>query len=194
MFIKEENFIERLKKKDEDALIYVRDYYGWIIKTVLKKELTYIPEMYDECFNDCLFFIWKNISSFDENKGKFETWVGSIAKYRSIDYKRKYIKEKIRGKKISDKFDIGEESMTLEKILNKEIEEEVYKIISNLNEENRNIFWDYYIKGYKADEISRKYKISTQSIYSRMFRSKKKLKEFIENKKEKRGKKYEKKI
>ncbi len=72
MFIKEENFIERLKKKDEDALIYVRDYYGWIIKTVLKKELTYIPEMYDE------FHFNKDVSKFVNKNSKVDLFINSV--------------------------------------------------------------------------------------------------------------------
>jgi len=59
--ITEENFIGEMKKGNEKALEYVIDNYAWILKTVLKKHLFYIPNLYDECMNDCLFAIWENI-------------------------------------------------------------------------------------------------------------------------------------
>lgn len=39
MKINEENFLDQLKKKNEKALDYVIDTYGWIIKSVIKKHL-----------------------------------------------------------------------------------------------------------------------------------------------------------
>ena len=87
--ITEENFIEQMKKKNEKALKYVIDNYAWILKTVIKKHLHYLPNFYEECMNDCLLAIWENIDCYDSNKSSFKNWVGGIARYKSIDYARK---------------------------------------------------------------------------------------------------------
>ena len=39
MKINEENFIIQLRRKNEKALDYVIDNYGWIIKSIVKKHL-----------------------------------------------------------------------------------------------------------------------------------------------------------
>ena len=39
MKIKEENFILELRRKNEKALDYVIDNYGWIIKSIVRKHL-----------------------------------------------------------------------------------------------------------------------------------------------------------
>lgn len=65
MQITEDNFIEQLKNKNEKALEHVIDNYGWILKSVIKKHLFYLPDYHEECLNDCLMSIWENISYYD---------------------------------------------------------------------------------------------------------------------------------
>ncbi|MEG1311951.1 MAG: sigma factor, partial [Romboutsia sp.] len=92
MKINEKNFITKLRSKNEDALEYVIDNYGWIINSIVKKHLYNLKDYQDECVNDILLGIWNNIDSFDENKNSFKNWVGGISKYKTIDYRRKYLK------------------------------------------------------------------------------------------------------
>ena len=93
MKVDEHNFIDLIKSKNESGLDYLIDEYGWIIKTVLKKELATCPDLYDETFNDCLLFVWNKIGGYDPLKSKFPNWLGMVAKYRSIDAKRKFLKK-----------------------------------------------------------------------------------------------------
>lgn len=72
MQITEDNFIEQLKNKNEKALEHVIDNYGWILKSVIKKHLFYLPDYHEECLNDCLMSIWENISYYDPKKSSFK--------------------------------------------------------------------------------------------------------------------------
>ena len=67
MKIDEENLIIQLRKKNEKALDYVIDNYGWVIKSIVFKHLYNLKSVQDECINDVLLGIWNNIGSFDEN-------------------------------------------------------------------------------------------------------------------------------
>ncbi len=113
--ISEENFIEQVKKGNEKALEYVIDNYAWILKTVIKKHLFYLPNLYEECMNDCLLNIWENIDSYDENRSSFKNWIGGIAKYKSIDYTRKYLKD-LENQNIED-VTVAVEDNSLKEIL-----------------------------------------------------------------------------
>lgn len=93
MIITKDNFIDELKNKNEDALYYVIDNYSWILKTVISKHLFKIKDYEEECINDCLLGIWNNIDLFNPEKSSFKNWVAGIAKYKSIDYLRKYLKD-----------------------------------------------------------------------------------------------------
>jgi RNA polymerase sigma factor (sigma-70 family) len=99
--ITEENFVAQIKLRNEDALEYVLDHYGWILKTVIKRHLASLPNLYEECMNDCLLAIWNNIEQFDPARNSFQNWAGAIAKYKAIDYVRKHLKE-LESKNIED--------------------------------------------------------------------------------------------
>ena len=51
MKINEENFLKQLRRRNEQALDYVIDNYGWIIKSVVKKHLYNLQSVQDECIN-----------------------------------------------------------------------------------------------------------------------------------------------
>lgn len=89
MRIREDNYIEQLCLQNEEALLYVIDVYGGLIKSVISKHLFAMPDKIDECLDDVLLNIWENISSFDESRSTFKNWAAAVAKYRAVDYLRK---------------------------------------------------------------------------------------------------------
>lgn len=93
MDINEENFIIQLRKRNEKALEYVINNYGWVIKSIVKKEMYNLKNLQEECINDILLGVWNNINSFDEKRGEFKNWLGGITKFKCIDYKRRYLKD-----------------------------------------------------------------------------------------------------
>ncbi|MEW9123668.1 MAG: sigma-70 family RNA polymerase sigma factor [Thermotaleaceae bacterium] len=177
MKITEHNFIDELKKGNERALEYVIDNHTWIIKTVLKKHLYHLMDFYEECMNDCLLAIWKNIHYYNPQKSTFKNWVGGIAKYKSIDYMRKYLKN-IENKNIEE-MTIEVEDQTLREILANEVREETEKILCNLSEKDQIIFKKLYLQDEKIDEVSQDMGISKSVLYNRVSRGKKKLRDKI---------------
>lgn len=173
MKITEENFIEQMKKGDEKALEYVIDNYAWILKTVLKKHLFYIMDYYEECMNDCLLAIWENIHSYNPEKSSFKNWIGGIAKYKSIDYTRKYLKD-LETTNIED-VNITVEDNFIKEILQNEISEETQKMLQNLSNEDRKILEKRYLKDKEMDEISKDTGLSKSILYNRLSRIRKKI-------------------
>lgn len=177
MKITEENFIDELKKGNEKALEYVIDNHTWIIKTVLKKHLYYLMDFYEECMNDCLLAIWKNIHYYNPNKSTFKNWVGGIARYKSIDYVRKYLKNKENEN--MEEVIVEVEDQSLREILINEVREETEKILSNLSEKDQIIFKKLYLQDKNIDELSQDMGISKSVLYNRISRGKKKLRDKI---------------
>lgn len=175
--INEDNFIKEMKKGNEKSLLYVIDNYGWILKTVIKKHLFYLPNYYDEVMNDCLLAIWENINSYDSEKSSFKNWVGSIAKYNSIDYIRKYLKDR-ETRDINDMIIVDEES-PLKEILANEINEETDKMLMNLSEEDRRIFEMLYFEQKSMDEISEKTGHTKPVLYNRLSRGRNKIRDTV---------------
>ncbi|WP_143316436.1 sigma-70 family RNA polymerase sigma factor [Clostridium sp. HBUAS56017] len=175
MEINEQNFIKGLIKRDEDALRYVIKEYGWLIKAVVSKQLYNLKHIQEECINDIFLSIWDNIDKFDGKKGTFKNWVIGISKYRSIDYKRKYIKD-ISNEEY-DSLEIGIPDNSDVRIINEEMRKDVENLLSCLKDKDRDIFVKHYLLDMNPSEIATKLGLTTNSIYNRIYKGKKKIRE-----------------
>ncbi len=175
--IDENNFIRELRLSNEQALYFVIDNYAWLLKTIIAKNLSILPNLKEECLNDCLMAIWENIEYYDEKKSQFKNWIGGIAKYKCIDYKRKYEKELVNIN--LDDLILADEQSIEEKIISKEIEKEIYAMLSCLAAQDRDIFIKFYFEDAKVSEISQKLNLSEDTIYKRLSRGRNKLRKEI---------------
>ncbi|QUF83261.1 sigma-70 family RNA polymerase sigma factor [Clostridium butyricum] len=183
MKINEENFLDQLKKKNEKALDYVIDTYGWIIKSVIKKHLYNLQSVQDECINDVLLGLWNNIDKFDENKSEFKNWIAGIAKFKAIDYKRKYLRE-LDNEKVDD-LNITVDDSTHE-LLKNELSLEMQEMMNSLNERDRELFYKLYVEEIEVDKVSQETGIKRDVIYNRVSRAKKKLRDIFKLKESER--------
>lgn len=78
MKITEKNYIQQLQLHNEEALIYVIDMYGGLLKAVIRKHLFTMPQKQEECMNDVLLSIWEHAASFDDKKNSFKNWAAAI--------------------------------------------------------------------------------------------------------------------
>ena len=152
MKIEEGNLISQLRKKNEKALDYVIDNYGWIIKSIVIRHLYNLKSVQDECINDILLGIWNNIDSYNENESEFRNWVAGIAKFKSIDYKRKYLKG-LEFENIDD-LDISISDNTYKDIIKEELDDEVSEILNCLKEKDRDLFYKLYVEEKEIDTVS----------------------------------------
>ena len=67
MQINDCNFIKELKNKNPDALDYVIDIYGGLIKGITTKVLYSLgnDDVIEECMSDIFMAIWTNIGKFN---------------------------------------------------------------------------------------------------------------------------------
>jgi len=172
--ITEENFIAQMKLGNQEALEYVLEHYAWILKAVIKRHLARLPHLQEECMNDCLLAIWHNIDRFDPERNSFKNWVGAIAKYKAIDYVRKYLKESEMSN-LEDQV-IPVEDQSLQTVLAKEFQEELARMLKSLPEETRAIFRQLFWEEKDLQEIAQSTGLSKPVLYNRISRGKKKLK------------------
>lgn len=183
MKINEENFLDQLKKKNEKALDYVIDTYGWIIKSVIKKHLYNLQSVQDECINDVLLGLWNNIDKFDENKSEFKNWIAGIAKFKAIDYKRKYLRE-LDNENVDDLNITVDDS--IHELLKSELSLEMQEMMNSLKEKDRELFYKLYVEEIEVDKVSQETGIKRDVIYNRVSRAKKKLRDIFKLKESER--------
>lgn len=174
MKISDENFISELKLKNQNALEYVLNSYGWIIKSTVKKHLYNLSSYEDECINDILLAVWNNINSFDENRCDFKNWLAGVSKYKCIDCKRKYLKH-INYDNIDD-LNLKTHDLASENLISKELSKDLDDLLNCLKKEDKNLFVKVYIEEEKIDDISLDTGLKKDVIYNRLSRGKKKMK------------------
>lgn len=177
MKITEENFVEQMKKRNEKALEYIIDKYGGLIKSIMKKHLYYLKSYQDDCFNEVLLAIWTHIDSFDERRSTFQNWAAGVAKYKAIDFKRKYLKD-LKNEDI-DTIQIETKNTIDSEILEKELSQEWELLLNCLKEKDKDLFIKLYVEEMKVDEVSETTGIKKETIYNRVSRGKAKLKQRI---------------
>ncbi len=169
MKISDEKLARLTSKGNEKAFEEILRRYGGLIKAIVYYHLSNISMWQDDCINDVLLKIWQNIDRFNPQKSTLKNWIGAVAKYRAIDYKRKYCRELITGELNEN---IADERCAL---LQNEIKEEVDSLLENLSAEDREIFIQRYIMDRTVDDIARSQERTTGYIYNRLSRGRKKL-------------------
>lgn len=174
----EGNFIDQMKAGNEEALNYLIDTYGWIIKTVVNKHLYRLPWYTSECMNDVLLAAWTNINKYDPSSGSFQNWLAGIAKYTSLNYLRKYKNE------ISHiPFEEGVIDIPIEQKIESELQDSFQELISCLNPEDQKLFTQFFYMQESLDAISQQTGKKKSFLYNRLSRGKKKIRETLSQEK-----------
>lgn len=159
--------IKYIKKKKEKGMELLIDNYRGIITAIVRRHLGVLTNYEEECVDDVLMSIWDNIKSFDSSKNTFKNWICAISKYKAIDYKKKYLSK-------IEYVDMSEEIYYIdEELLKSEMEEEINDILSYLNESDRRLFKEHYLKGEPLEEIAIKNNTKVSNLYNRLSRGKK---------------------
>lgn len=170
VIIDENNFIGQIKDHNEDALKYIIDKYGGLVKSVVSKTLYAYPQDIEESVLDTFMKVWQNIKYFDESKNTFKNWIAAIAKYRAIDKLRQIRKSEIITGIEDDKLENISE-ISDDTAFNDAIEE----LLSCLNKSDKELFIKLYIQGLTIEEISKETGKSKALIYNHISRGKKKI-------------------
>lgn len=178
MKIDNHNLIRQLHLKNEEALAYVIDEYGGLLKSVIGKNMSCLKEQQEECLDDVLLAIWENIDSFHPEKNSFKNWIAAIAKYKAIDYMRKYKKELSEFSYESIEYEEAYKDENMEALIENELSEKTEEMLSCLKEKDREIFIRLYADEETIDVISEELNMNKSVIYNRMSRAKKKLRKW----------------
>lgn len=163
----EEKIIKLLKAKDQEGLNLLIENYSGILYSIIKRVLIKFPYLQDEVLNDALLGVWDHIDSFDPTRSSFKNWLASVARYKAIDALRREVRHDFQT--LDENYQEGQED-GFNKVLIKEI-------FSYLDEDDRKLFTALFLDGFSYEELAQDLNISKNSLYSRVKRARKKLKE-----------------
>ena len=178
--------IKLIKKKDHRGIDYIVDLYSdkisYIVNSILNGYSN--KEDIEECISDVFISVYNDIHTYDNKKGKFETFVFIKAKYIALDYKRKIIKKKEYEKIKEDRLlkineNIAYESAEKE-VIKKEKLKDIANFINNLKEPDKTYFYLKYFINMESKEIAKKYNTTLSSVENRLYRCRLALKKIID--------------
>lgn len=170
MKITEENFIDFLKQKNEEALKYFIVNYSSMIRKTVNKILYLYPSDSEECLYDSIFRIWDKIEYFDESKSSFRNWAAAVAKYTALN-RLKLITRVEPAADIDETIVSESPEITDNQLFN----EYFLELISCLSDEDKVLFTRLFWFGETSDEAADFLGKSKGSIYSRISRGRKKI-------------------
>lgn len=176
--MKDEKIVKFIKKRDERGLELLIDTYGGLITSIIRKHLYNLYDKQEECIDDVLLAVWNNINSFDNSKNSLKNWIAAISQYRSIDYKRKYLKlfnEELDIKQVENNLFIDS------RIIQEELSDEIEELLIFLKPEDKELFIKRYIEEKSIQELAQETGIKEDVIYNRLSRGRKKLRKKYKN-------------
>ncbi|MCI8483647.1 MAG: hypothetical protein HFH41_04825 [Lachnospiraceae bacterium] len=126
MKIGKRNLVIQLQLHNEKAVEFLIMEHGERLISIIRKHLFTLPHLQQECFLDTITAIWDHIDSF-EDTNEFENWIGSVARYRCLEFLRSHQRE-----------------ATIPWLIEKEIAEEKEMMVSYLEEEEQTLFYRFY--------------------------------------------------
>ena len=135
------------------------------------------PEVREEVLNDAILKVWQNIDAYDKTQSEFKNWCAAVAKYRAIDYYRRYHKESFH--------EIFEEANHIaENITDKLAKERLDNFLAGLSTTDRMIFTALYVEGEKTKTLAQKLSLTENAIYKRVQKARQKAKQSLQAKEE----------
>lgn len=169
--MEDELIIKYIRRKREIGLEMLIDNYRGLVTAVVRKHLGVLVNYEEECVSDVFLSVWDNIKNFDRNKNSLKIWICAIAKYKAIDYKRKYLSK-------IETIDLNDEIYYVDtELIKLEIEEDVNEILSHLNERDRELFIKHYIEGEDLESLALKNNTKVSNLYNRLSRGRRKIRE-----------------
>lgn len=174
--MKDTEIVLGVVNKDEKALIELINIYGKLIYGVINKILNNYFEIneIEECFNDILLSLWRNLDCYNSEKGSLKNFLISVSKYKAIDYKRKLKKSRLN-------LEFKEELVTNTMEYEFEIDNEgFFDLLKSLKIDDKNIFIRRYLFEESIEKIAKDLGVSKDLVYKRIARGREKIKNNID--------------
>lgn len=169
----ETNFIDLIKAKKEEGILYVIDTYGGLLASIVKKRLYGAPDRVEECMNDIFLGIWKNIDCYDGQKGSFANWAAGIARLEAIDALRRMQRE-FQTVPIEE-LEISQEDPAFLALTNQELSRETEEILGCLKPLDQELFRKIFVEEQEVEAAGKALGMTREHVYVRLFRGKKKI-------------------
>lgn len=159
----EPELIQLLRQKSRHVFSYLYDNYSGALLSIIRN-IVNEEELANDVLQEVFVKIWKQIDSYDSNKGRLFTWMLNIARNASIDTIRsKSFQNSRQNRELTeDVYSAGGTSETRTDQIG------LRKLVYNLKEEYRVLVELSYFQGYTQDEIAKMLNMPLGTVKTRL--------------------------
>ena len=170
----EEELVLALKQNERAAFDFLYDHYSGALFNIISKTLR-DEERAADVLQESFLKIWKNIASYNPEKGRLFTWIMNIARNGAIDAirveGRKPVMDDIEDVKVLNERDKYEDLQASSS--------EMRAIVNMLRPERKILIDMAYFQGYTHEEISEELSIPLGTVKSRIRTALHELKQYF---------------
>jgi RNA polymerase sigma factor (sigma-70 family) len=161
----EDELVQLLKSKSEQAFSYLYDNYSAAINGVIYR-MVENTELAEDILQETFVKIWNNFANYDATKGRLFTWMVNVAKNLTIDT--------LRSKSFKKQQKISQDENAVSNVKDENFGAErfdaigIRKQLANLKPEQRTIIDMAYFNGFTQDEISKQMNLPLGTVKTRM--------------------------
>lgn len=156
---------EEVQKGDQQALELLYDKYEKILYS-FSYRMTHHKESAEEVVQEVFIKVWKGQGNFDSSKGKFSSWLLTIARNAAIDLMRKR-KEPAYELKERDAM-TSDEPSTEDLVEWKERGAQLREAIATLKEDQREMIESFYFQGATQRKIAEQFDLPLGTVKGRI--------------------------
>jgi len=162
------------ENRDKQALAELYDRYRHSLGGFLRRKL-YQDKLVDEVYNDVMMTLWQKADTF-RGDSKVSTWIFGIAYRTCLSHSRKETKHtsNVVDYELEDMAESGEPSLV----------EHLRAAITKLSDDHRTVVEMAYFYGHSIVEISEMVDCPVNTVKTRLFHARQKLKNIIQAEKE----------
>jgi len=172
--------LAHIGNKDREALASLYDRYGRRVLALAVRVLN-DPVSSEEVTQDVFMSVWRRGATYTSKKGKFTTWLFSIAHNRTIDELRKRRRDRSRqNDDIDDHLNIkSDDTSPADAAVAQSEYAKIRAALEKLPEEQKNVVELSYFKGLTQTEIAEKTGQPLGTVKTRMRLALKKLRKTL---------------
>ncbi|WP_027964999.1 RNA polymerase sigma factor [Halalkalibacillus halophilus] len=169
-------FYRRIQNHDQDALEALYDKYERLLYSFVFK-MTKQSELSEEVIQEVFMKIWHRKGIYDESKGKFSSWLLTVARNTAVDLMRK---KKDTPYSLEERDSVHQQGPSSEDLLEwKEEGERVREAVATLKEDQQEVIHLFYFNGLSQQKIADRLDIPLGTVKGRIRLALKHLKKNI---------------
>lgn len=178
------DLIQLLKKKPSEGLYEAILKYNRLVRGVVRRVLPSHPEDVEECVEDAFVNIWRNIDRIDPDTDTLKAYLLSTARNLAISRYRQL--KRNRAASLETVPEPAEDDIA-DAILGEEAGKELQKLVVEMGEPDRGIFFRRFFLFESQKQIAEALKLSEVQVKNKLYRGKL----WLRKKLEERGISYE---